>query len=103
MIGDPLAQILPASGVFRRNTDVQERKAIPAEAVVHRDPPGNISEEPSIDPAAWGNDIRCTDDRWSAEQSGMLKKWHRGNAFSNLTRRQVIALLQTRGHDGLAG
>ena len=63
VIGDPLAQILPAAGVFRRNADVQERKAIPAEAVVHRDLPGNVSEEPGIDPAASGNYIRCTDDR----------------------------------------
>ncbi len=57
VIGDPLAEILPAAGVFRRNADVQEREAIPAKAAVDRDLPGNVSEKPGINPAACGNDI----------------------------------------------
>ena len=71
VIGDPLAQILPAAGVFRRNADVQEREAIPAKAAVDRDLPGNVSEKPGINPAAWGNDIWRSDNSRSAEQLGL--------------------------------
>ena len=77
VIGDPLAQVLTATGVLGGNPDIEERQTIPAVTSVEGDGRRSFAKEPCIDTANCRNDVWRGQNVGFTEQLGIFEKWHR--------------------------